>query len=136
VQRPRAAVREDHEVARIEPPADHHPLEQVGHLGVDDLDDAERGVGQRQPQRVGDAADRRLREVQAGTDLVLARAEHADVDRRHQRAVRDSCGHFVLFLSRWCADPFRRSQQLEVRLATGACASCHGGGRHQLSARM
>ena len=66
VERAGAAVGHEHEVARVEAAADDLVLQRRRHLRVGDLDDAERRVGDREAERLGDLlADRLLGEVAA-----------------------------------------------------------------------
>ena len=77
VERARAAVGHQDEVARVEAAADDLVLERVRHLRVGDLDDPERRVGDGQPERLGDLLpDRALGELAVGLEAAaLAVAE-------------------------------------------------------------
>src|SRR5439155_7307018 len=91
VERAGAADREEREISRVQPSADGHAADEVGHAGIEDVDDPDRRLFQTEGQRLGDPlSDGLLREApvelpRTAEEIVRVDAAEDDVRVRHGR---------------------------------------------------
>ena len=91
VKRTGAADRKESEISRVQPSADGHAADEIGHAGIEDVDDPDRRLFQAEGQRLGDAlADGLLREApvelpRSTEEVIRVDAAEDDVRVRHGR---------------------------------------------------